>query len=140
MEQSLQINRTAEEVFATSTPYNAARYQRLAGRVMGELFINILSRLYQAYPDLEPQQIRPSEDPGPAITREVAESIIATMIGLRSLLSQIESEHSDAAANSEDAWLADAAQAVRGAVYALEAHVYGIHPSLRGAGIDPSVT
>jgi hypothetical protein len=124
MRLSQRVNKTAEEVFATSTPYNGKRYQKLAGDVIGEIFINVLSRLYQDYPELEPPEIRPPANPGPAIDRGVAAKVLSTMSDLRDALTELDS------ADTEDAWFSDAVVRIRDAVQRVETHVLSIHPDL----------
>lgn len=53
LDESIRIVRdnTSEQEFA--------RYRRLVGKLMGEIFVELLQPIYSQYPELTPENLRP---------------------------------------------------------------------------------
>ena len=61
-EVSARLDETIGVVRANSTEDEFYRYRQLVGRLMGEIFLEILQPIYTEHPDLVPNELRPPGD------------------------------------------------------------------------------
>lgn len=53
-----EIDDSIREVMAHSTEEEFRKYRRIAGKLMGEIFLDILQPIFDEYPDLTPKELR----------------------------------------------------------------------------------
>jgi len=53
-----EIDDSIREVMNSSTQEEFQSYRRVAGKFMGEIFVEILQPIYDQYPDLTPKELR----------------------------------------------------------------------------------
>ena len=63
LDLSRKFDQSAEAVMVRCQPELASLYRRLAGRVMGLFFTNVLMPIYREHPALEPPELRTQEKP-----------------------------------------------------------------------------
>jgi hypothetical protein len=58
MEASARMNEAIARVFEQEDAETAHRFRRLAGQVMGEIYLDLIRPIHEEHPDLLPEELR----------------------------------------------------------------------------------
>lgn len=92
-----KLDASVKDAIDNAPEQHASMYRRLVGKVMGQIFTEILTPIYVAYPDLEPEELRRARlDAGPVVMppetgaklMEVSSSVSTALSNLREDLAQ----------------------------------------------------
>jgi hypothetical protein len=88
-----QLDRSVKEALG-GPEVHASMYRRLVGRVLGEIFTEVLTPIYVAYPDMEPEELKKARlEPQPlAMPPELASKLMDVITFAHQELSSLRTE------------------------------------------------
>lgn len=83
---SVKIDQSISDAMNVCSPERFNEYRRLAGQILGNIYLYMLKPLLNEYPDLQPE-VR--NDPAPPVRGEISEEIVELMNQVTSALQHV---------------------------------------------------
>src|SRR5258708_5687042 len=90
LDVSAKVNHSVQQVMKSGcTGAQFTEYRRLAGRIMGNIYLHLLQPVFDKHPYLQPAETTSAQSNEPPLNRETAESLTALMSDVVSTIDEV---------------------------------------------------